>query len=156
MADCTYETYTIHTTSNAATSNSDYKVNLTMPLKDVVEARIVSASIPTATSNVVYLTVEELGTKFSDYSTVAENPFNGSILRNVFGTFFREDFPAPATSTRITFVNRYPIEHQYIYPIKRLDRLSMKLYDEFGNLLTDGNSPVYFTFVFKCLRNNLC
>ena len=161
MADCNHEYYTIHTTSNTATeSNVGYTCFLTMPIKDVVEAEIITASVQT-NSNVVHVVVDELGTKFSDFATVASNPFNGSTMRNLFGSFYREQIDSTPTDPqykfpRLTFLNRYPMKHEYVYPIRRLDRLSVSLYDEQGAVLTNPLSPTFITFKFKCLRTNLC
>ena len=161
MADCNHEYYTIHTTSQSLTeSNVEYTCFLTMPLKDVVEAEIITASVET-NSNVVHVVVDELETKFSDFATVESNPFNGSTMRNLFGSFYRDQIdPPPADPQynfpRLTFLNRYIMKHEYIYPIRRLDRLSVTLYDEQGVKLTNPNSPTFITFRFKCLRTNLC
>ena len=43
--NCAYETFTIHTSSLGANSNTAFTATLTSPLKDVVEASIISASI---------------------------------------------------------------------------------------------------------------
>ena len=43
--NCNYETFTIHTSSLGATSNTTFTSTFTRPLKDVVEASIIAASI---------------------------------------------------------------------------------------------------------------
>ena len=130
-----------------------------MPPQHPLVASVVTASIETQ-SNVVHMVVEELDTKFGDYATVASNPFNGSSLRNTFGTFYRETVsvtPDPQfKNPRLVFLNRYDMSHQYLYPIKRLDRLNIRLYNEQGSDLTNPISPTFITFKFKCLRTNLC
>jgi len=158
--NCDTETFTLHTTSNnfATGSNCEYVCNLNVPLKDVVEAQIVTASIANITSNVVYVGVTELDSNFTDYLTpaAAGTSAAGNLRRSVAAFYRENDALGAITRPRIIFYNRYPIRVPFIYPIQRLEKLSITLYDEVGNVLADGDSANFITFRFVCNRKNLC
>ena len=157
--NCNTETFTLHTTSNnfvTGSSNSQYVCDINIPLKDVVEASIVTASIANTTSNVVYVGVEELESTFTDYLTpAAAGTSAAGNLRRSLAAFY-SDRTTYATQPRIVFYNRYPIDVPFIYPIQRLEKLTITLYDEVGNVLTADPSATFITFRFVCKRKNLC
>jgi len=156
--NCNTETFTLHTTSNnfvTGSSNSQYVCDINIPLKDVVEASIVTASIANTTSNVVYVGVEELESTFTDYCTPASDGGAAGNLRRTMAAFYRENTTV-ASHPRIIFYNRYPIKVPFIYPIQRLEKLTITLYDEVGNVLTADPSATFITFRFVCKRKNLC
>jgi len=165
IPNCDQEIYNIQVSTtnvenyNSAMSNVDFVVTLSNSLKDVVRAELVTASIPCNTSNVVYVVVDELSTRYTDFADTKPATgdghsisTSGTKLRNTFGAIYNED---TNTKNRITYYNRYPIIAEYPYPIQRLSKLSIKLYNHNGDILTDqGNC--FFTFRFICNRKNLC
>jgi hypothetical protein len=66
--NCDYETYTINVSSNVSTDNSTFKTLIVNPVKDVVEFSLIACSLPDTTSNVVYISVNEIDSVFNDYS----------------------------------------------------------------------------------------
>jgi len=159
--DCNHETFTFQVSSFGATSNVDFTGVLNTPIKNIIEASIVTCSIATNTSNVVYIVVDELNSRFTDFVTESAavssgGSYNllstGSKLRNAMGAIYNEDI---TSKNRIIFYNRYPIQCAYINPINDLSKLSIRLYDHAGAALTDQGHN-FMTFRFKCARKNLC
>ena len=172
--NCNYETFTIHTSSLGANSNTSFTATLTSPLQDVVEASIISASIrkpdPAAdaslTSNVAYIRVEELQTNFIDFAAAGQPavssgaaqfnfPTGSNILRRCFGAIYNTD---NSDSTRLSYKDRYEMTSEYIDPIHRLNKLQITLYDSSGVELenTGADGLTYLTFRFICNKKNLC
>lgn len=160
--DCSREIYSIQVSSYGATSNVNFVATLNTPVKNIVRAELVTASLSCATSNAAYITVEELVTRFNDYAVEqpADNNSNvsltlnstSSVLRNTLGVVYNED---STVKNRITYYNRYPIVAEFFDPIRDLSKLSIKLYDHSGAALSDDGYN-YFTFRFTCLKRNLC
>lgn len=159
--DCSREIYSIQVSSYGATSNVDFVATLNTPVKNIVKAELVTASLSCASSNAAYVSVEELVTRFNDYAI--ESPATNSdgshqlnstssILRNVLGVVYNED---SNVKNRITYYNRYPIVAEFFDPIRDLSKLSIKIYDHTGAALADDGFN-YFTFRFTCLKRNLC
>tara|TARA_R110002074_G_scaffold341680_1_gene512217 strand:- start:94 stop:618 length:525 start_codon:yes stop_codon:yes gene_type:complete len=168
--NCNYETFTIHTSSLGASSNVNFTSTFTRPIKDVVEASIIAASIrkaDTTVSNVAYVRITELESNFVDFaaagqpavSSGADNshnfPTGSNFLRRCFGAIYNSD---DATSNRLSYKDRYPMTTQYIYPIERLNELTINFYDNSGTELVNPtiDGITYLTFRFICKRKNLC
>jgi hypothetical protein len=163
--NCDQEIYNIQVSTvnveqySPAHSNVNFVATLGNTLKDVVRAELVTASIPCNTSNVVYIAVDELANRFTDYADTKPATgqghsiqTSGNRLRDTFGAVYSDDINV---KNRITYYNRYPIVAEYPYPIQRLDKLSIRLSADDGTLLTDqGNA--FFTFRFICNRKNMC
>ena len=155
IPNCSQEIYNIQVSSSGSADNNNYVINFNTSLKDVVRAALVTASVPCSTSNIVYISVDQLRSKFNDFSNAAAGTLTtatSSTLRNVFGVVYNDDHEV---KNRITYYNRYPIVAEFPYPIQRLDRLNIKLYNNNGILLQDEGEN-YFTFRFICNRKNLC
>lgn len=165
IPNCNQEIYNIQVstanvdTYNSAQSNVSFTATLGNPLKDVVRAELVTASIPCNTSNVVYVVVDELVTRYTDFADTKPATgdghsiqTSGTKLRDTFGAVYNDNI---SSSPRIVYYNRYPIIAEYPYPIQRLDKLSVRLYGENGALITDQGTS-FFTFRFICDRKNMC
>ena len=159
--DCNHETFTFQVSSFGATSNVDFTGVLNTPIKNIIEASIVTCSIANNTSNIVYIVVDELTSRYTDFVSESAAVSTGgsynllstsSKLRNAMGAIYNDD---RYTKNRIIFYNRYPIQCAYINPINEVSKLSIRLYDQAGTLLTDQGHN-YMTFRFKCARKNLC
>tara|TARA_R110002072_G_scaffold34480_2_gene103092 strand:- start:3995 stop:4480 length:486 start_codon:yes stop_codon:yes gene_type:complete len=153
--ECLYEYYTIHTDSLQTTNGNTFVNHLVYPLKNVLKVEIISASfdlIDRTSSNVAYLRVRELDSRFNDVSGVVDG--NGisavSTLRSSLARFHvnsggRTEFKG----------NDFCTTTYYLDPIKTITRLSIELLDEAGNsLVTTPNT--YITYKFTCVRQNLC
>ena len=153
--NCDYETYTINVSSNVSTDNSTFKTLIVTPLKDIVEFSLIACSLPDTTSNVLYISVNEIDSVFSDYShpvpTVSTSPPN---LRKCLGCIYRT-FSGATADSRIVYRNEYPIKARIIHPLERLSNLTISLFDDTGALIP-STTPGYYTFQIKCLRKNLC
>ena len=165
IPDCKYETFTIHTSSLGASSNTNFTSTFTRPIKDVVEASIIAVSIrkPDLSSNVAYIRAEELETDFTDFAAAGQPavssgtathyfPTGSNLLRRCFGAIYY------ATSRRFSYKDRYHMTTQYIDPLHRLEKLQITLYDANGVQLDSAQSDgiTYLTFRFVCRRKNLC
>ena len=167
--NCKYETFTIHTSSIGASSNTSFTSTFTRPIKDVVEASVIAASIrkPTLVSNVAYIRVNELESNFVDFATAGQPavssgagnshnfPTGSNFLRRCIGAIYNSD---DATATRLSYKDRYHINTQYIYPIERLNELTITFYDNSGTELVNPvlDGITYLTFRFVSKRKNLC
>lgn len=165
--DCNHETYKICVTHNGSVStNLTDQHFLSLPLKDVINAKLVATSIPwNDTANVVYVTVDEFDSKFTDFaaplgtaslSNVLTNQTSSSLKRRAMGPLYSL-FRGNTGDNRILFRNEYPIEVNFIYPIRKLERLTVSVRDEADNLLTiPAGLNAYFYFEILCRRANLC
>jgi hypothetical protein len=155
MTPGTYNTGTISTTTQP--TSGIYNTGTVVASTDAAVA---------ATSNVVYIRVEELETDFDDFIAAGQPavatssaPFNfttgSGMLRRCFGAIYSID---NIGSSRFSYKDRYHMVSQYIDSLKRLDRLSITLYDANGVQLDTAQSDgiTYLTFEFKCMRKNLC
>lgn len=173
MCDCeTRECYTISLDSvfsAAPNSNSSFVAYLNIPLRNVVQAELLSASIGISTTPVaVYIHIEELVSKFNTYaplrytiSSTGETSNTGAVtqlqsniasLAQSFATFHTS-----GNSGRQFFnqQNNYTATSVYINPIRTLDKLTVEIYDETGEI-TPTDSPTLLVFRFWCAKNNNC
>ena len=173
--DCSYEFYTIHTDSNtysdALEGANNFTTYLFTPLKDVVQVSVLLATIgerktSTENSNVCYLTVDELSSNFNEITgnNVVSTSASGGLgpfitayptaranFQNPLAVFFLND------GLSIYKQNDYSTQTQFINPIRRLERLTCKLWDGTGSLLQlNTGERVHITFRFTCRRDNLC
>tara|TARA_R110002074_G_scaffold876_5_gene5363 strand:- start:2828 stop:3367 length:540 start_codon:yes stop_codon:yes gene_type:complete len=166
--NCDYETYTIHVQSPteaeiiAGASGSDFKVNLQTPLKDIVEFSLISCTIPSPRvpgSEVVYISIPEVQSNFTDYlEPVANDTGTSSLLRNAFGCVY-QTYSGATVDARIIYRNEYPMKTRFIYPLERLESISIKLYTELAapvGTTSPASHPGFYTFQIKCMRKNLC
>lgn len=175
MSRCeTREVYTISVDSMyAAAPNASnvFTAYLNVPLRNVVRAELLSASIDstgTPTSNVVYVQVEELVSKFHDHAvlkyqqsvsgntsnvgTVSQIPVNPRAMAEAFATIH-----AVPSGGRFIFTtaSQYAACATYINPIRKLDKLTVSLYDQTGASLI-ANAPTFMIFRFECSADNQC
>lgn len=161
----TYEFYTINTDSTTYGVNNNYTTSLFNPLKDVVQVSIINAVFSvqdTSTSPVAYLTVNELQSQFneitgnahgtSDVLTVSAWPEARAQLQNPIASF-----PISGSdNVQIYKQGDFSTQTQFISPIKKIDKLTCKLWAIDGQPLSlYDDSAVHITFRFTCLRSNL-
>jgi len=176
LPDCSYEFYTIHTDSNTysdtLTGATDFTTYLFNPLKDVVQVSVLLATIgerqtSTENSNVCYLNVDELSSNFNEITgnNVVSTSASGGL--GPFITAYptaRANFQNPLAvfplndnGLTIYKQNDYSTQTQFISPIRKLERLTCRLWDGDGNLLElAAGGRVHITFRFTCRRDNLC
>tara|TARA_B110000858_G_C17758043_1_gene453077 strand:- start:948 stop:1427 length:480 start_codon:yes stop_codon:yes gene_type:complete len=158
MTDCNYEYHTVFTDSLSETcwinnSQSQFTSYLLRNIKDVVEVSIVNCIIPVTGSNVVYLKSDELDTHFNagglDPNLVAvpagKSKTDGSITRINVNPSGRTIFNEMDFDTTVRYIN----------PIRKVDRITTRLYDENGELIT-LTSNVFVTYRLKSKLENMC
>ena len=154
-----YEYHTITVDSIGQDSANTFTCHLQQPLKNVVQARLLAAHIH---SNVVtehcYISIDELDSIFNDRaSNVLTGQGNLSILRGSFASLVTDQTTHASGNSTIIFKDNYPIMTQYIDPIRRIDRLSVKIRDQTGNTIKnstdDGDNFLVLRFV--CRKPNL-
>lgn len=152
MTDSEYEHYTVHTDSLASGSSSTFVTHLSRPIKDIVEVSVLSCSLDVQNSNVVYVKADEFTSHFNintltnnlEYSPSGKARTEGSILR------------LNTNLTGRTLYNQYDYDSlvRFITPIRKLDRITVHLYDEDGSPVTPV-SDVFISYKLKCKRENL-
>lgn len=158
MSNCEYEYYTVHTDSltDSATTGNTFTNYLFNPIKDIIEVKVILADFDASVSgsNVCYLNVDELSSRFNDIagnSSLSANPSTKSQIQNPIVKFIVNN------SGRTNYKERdYNSIIQYFNPIRKLDRLTTKLRDENGNLIILKSNDVHITYLFKCKRGNFC
>jgi len=161
MANCSYEFYTIHADSITTGANGNsFDCKLFTSLKDVVQVSVLFASFDanTESSNVCYLTINELSSKFNEITgkqvdsniAVSASPSERARFQNPFAIF-------ETNSGRTIYKqNDYSTQTQFITPIKRLDRLTFNLYGQNGTLIDLNSQDTFISLRITCLRENLC
>jgi len=158
MTDCTYEYFTvfadsIDTTTWVDGNQSQFTTYLIRDLRDIVEISIVNCSFDIGSNEVIYIKADEFVSQFGltgvnnnrQHSPTTKAKLDGSITRipgvasgrNVFNQF---DF-----DTTVRFIN----------PIRRLDRITTRLYDQDGNLVISSGTN-FITYRLKSKSENLC
>lgn len=158
MTDCNYEYYTIHTDSISSTgwidgSQSQFTNHLMRSIKDVVEVSLVNCNLPVYDSNVVYIKNDEFTSHFNviglDSSLTAvpasKSKTDGSLARITVNTSGRTVFDQ----------NDFDTVTRFIHPIRKLDRITARLYDENGDI-AQLRSNAFITYKLKCKLENMC
>jgi len=154
-----YEYHTITVDSIGQDSANTFTCHLQQPLKNVVQARLLAAHIH---SNVVtehcYVSIEELDSIFSDRaSNVLTGQSHLSTLRGSFASLVTDETSHDAGNSTIIFKDNYPIMTQYIDPIRRVDRLTVKISDQTGNTIKNStdSGDNFLVLRFVCRKPNL-
>ena len=156
IPDLNYEYHTITVDTLGQDSANTFTCFLNQPLKNIVQARLVAARINTTTATEhCYISIDELNSTFNDRaSNIYDAQAPLSVLRNSFASLV---VPDDLTSNIITFRDNYPIATQYINPIRRIDRLTVNIRNQSGDLITPPN-PAEDNFLvirFVCRKSNL-
>jgi len=166
IPDYNHEIHTVIVDNIGRTSQTDFTAFLPTPLENVVQARLVAATLTTTgavTQKAIHLGIEELRTHFSQ-QTQAEVNFGGdgdpstdtkNHLNGVFGTVIGQHVAlGPSSATRVLlFRDEYPIVQCYHNPIRKLNRLTFDIDQHDGTSATLGDSV--FTFRITCRKKNL-
>lgn len=159
VPDLNYEYHTITIDSTGQASANSFTCFLENPLKNVVQAKLIASHIHTTASNEhIYISIEELDSNFNDRATKTLNGA-GTIgkVKGAFGSLI-SDVNTVGTGNYINnFKDEYDVSVQYINPIRRIDRFTVNIYDQAGNLIapdTDG-TPNYLIIKFMCMKPNM-
>ena len=178
------ETYTIKVDSIGASNNGSFTGYINSTIRNVVKAELLFASISgntlTAKSNVAYIAIQELESKFTDrmelqtsitdytrnptsnnlvlgYCPIGAKPA-GTLPSNV--NYLRTAqlyFPLEQTNTRSVFTlsSFNPTDIEYIEPIRQINKLTITLWDEMGVPLT-VTGPTFLSLRLTCFKPNVC
>lgn len=174
------EKFTLHIDSFNQAANS-FQVFVNIPLKTVVKAEVLAVSLSSnttvASSNISYLIIDELISRYNDKTipSVVETLYGGSDAFNANNTgkdvstykpyttsnvsnmqraFLKFDLDPVNKATKFYVNQNYPTDTEYIQPIQQLDKLTISIYDERGvPIVTNG--PTYITMRFCCARDNI-
>ena len=149
LPDYDHEYHTIIVDTVDQLSKNTFSVYLQQPLENVVQARLTAAQIHTNSSNVCYISIDELNTNFSQRATADLDGQSGlTALNRSFGTLLCDGAGA------FNFTDNYPVIQQYITPIRKLGRLSFTLRNQDGDTVP-GTEDNYFILRFVCKMPNL-
>jgi len=174
MCDPVNEVYTLRVDSVFAPSNNTFVGFINIPLKNVIKAELLSASIyaNSATTSYMYVYVDELVSKFNDRTnllyylqgagtqTTEGTAQTGGAVSNVnqIATSIVA-IPAEAINPRTLFsvANNYPAEVNFIEPIRTLEKLSIQILTAAGlPVATPNQQPTFLVFRFTCSKPNIC
>lgn len=168
IPDLAYEYHTITVDSIGQSSANTFVAYLQNPLRNVVQARLLACHVH---SNVqtehLYISIDELDTHFNDRAAISgvnSNAHAGqgnlSIVRSSFGSVITDATTHGASdgNALITFRDsHYPVVVQYIDPIRRIDKLTVKLLDQNGATIKNSTDAGhnFLVFRFVCRKPNL-
>jgi len=149
-------TYILHTDSLSSNTwvqgaQNYYTSYLRRPIRDVTKVDILSLSVDVsqATTNVVYLYVDQFVSTYNQLTLLNDGSSEPSTKSKLTGSLAR--FNVPSSTTRLLYPNNdFPLETEFRTPINSIDRITTQLYDEDGNrLVTPSN--VFVTYRLKTI-----
>lgn len=165
IPDYEHEIHTVIVDNLGRSSKSDFTAFLPTPIENVVQARLVSASMITTdgtNQKAFHIGIEELRTHFT-HQTQAEINFSGdddstvdtkNHLNGIFGTILGTHTSLGEIGTKVfLFRDEYPIVQCYHNPIRKINRLTFNIDKQDGTTANIGDS----TFIFRitCRKRNL-
>jgi hypothetical protein len=169
------EVYTVRVDSfGVGTPYSTFQAFLDVPLRNVVKAELLMASIHQQYSNAIcHVYVEELISKFitragPNYTVglggttsnvgVATQIANKGLVDRAFVTIPTSNIASAGSDYRVlwTSVKDFPTDIEYINPIRQLKTLTFTFLDGATGLQQTMDQSVYFVFRFECAKDNVC
>jgi hypothetical protein len=169
------EVYTVRVDSfGVATPYSTFQAFLNVPLRNVVKAELLMASIHQQFSNAIcHVYVDELTSNFVtragpaylvglDGTTsnvgVATQISNKGLVERAFVTIPTSNVASAASDYRVVWTSEYdfPTDVEYINPIRQLKTLTFSFLDGATGLPQTMDQMSYFVFRFECAKDNLC
>jgi hypothetical protein len=169
------EVYTVRVDSfGVGTPYSTFQVFLDVPLRNVVKAELIMASIHQQFSNAAcHVYVEELISKFitragPNYTSATSNVMttvgissqlsNKGLVDRAFVTIPTSNVVAGVTDNRVVWTSGkfYPTDIEYINPIRQIKTLTFTFLDGNTGLLQTMDQVSYFVFRFECAKDNVC
>ena len=163
VPDLNYEYAVITVDSIGQSSANNFQVHFQTPLNNIVQAKLIGAHIHTTVqTDHLYIDIDELEIDPILNQRTSNVAGGQPALSNVTGTFgtliSRAIVPqghGHSDDTYIfTFENQYPIVSQYLEPLQNLSTLTIKIYDQNGNLIppNSDNDPNHFLISFITRR----
>src|SRR6056300_1099592 len=160
VPDFDYEYHTITVDTIGQSSANTFTAYLNTPLRNVVQARLLGARINTVYSTEhCYVSIDELDSNFADRAT-KDPPLSTSsqpslsVLRNSFASLV-SNTTATSGNQVISFKDEYVVAQQYLDPISKLDRLTVNIRDENGDLITSSTGNNFLVLRFICRKSYL-
>lgn len=169
---CDTEVYTIRVDSvNTLTSNVNFAAYINIPLRNVVKAELLTASIPinSAITPAIYIYVNELVSKFNDravlefdMSTAGTISSQGGVSTAIANLQFLSTafiaIPTEQVSARTIYNanSGFASDVTFIDPIRQLKTLTITMYDNVGAPFSEPSAPSFLTFRFTCAKPNMC
>jgi len=169
------EVYTVRVDSfGVGTPYSTFQAFLDVPLRNVVKAELLMASIHQQYSNAIcHVYVEELISKFitragpndtvglggtTSNVGVATQIANKGLVDRAFVTIPTSNIASAGSDYRVlwTSVKDFPTDIEYINPIRQLKTLTFTFLDGATGLQQTMDQSVYFVFRFECAKDNVC
>jgi hypothetical protein len=169
------EVYTVRVDSFGVTGNySTFQAFMDVPLRNIVKAELLMASIHQQHSNAIcHVYVEELTSKFitragPSYTIgvgattsnvgVATQIANKGLIDRAFVTIPTSNVAAGVTDNRVlwTSVKDFPTDIEYINPIRQIKTLTFQFLDGKTGLPQNMDEMSYFVFRFECAKDNVC
>lgn len=156
-----FEEYHVVTIDSIGQSSANsFTCHLQTPLHNVVQARLLAASIHTKASvQHVYVKINELNTNFNDRAfTTLEGQASLAKVRGAFASLISEvSDHTSAGDQLVSYKDNYILTNQYINPIRSLDRFTVSLLDEGGNPIPNPGAAGFNFLVirFTCAKTNL-
>jgi len=157
--------------SRGAPANNSFVGYVNIPLRNVVKAELLSASINanTSVSSVFYVYVNELVSKFNDKTDVQTvisvagtssniGPNISTVTSNI--SQLRSSLvciPAEQVNGRTVFTvgGFWNTEVEFIEPIRQIQTLTVSIYTSSGDLANVGGAT-FLTLRFTCAKKNIC
>jgi hypothetical protein len=168
VPDLNYEYAIITVDSIGQSSANNFQVHLQTPLNNIVQAKLIGAHIHTTVqTDHLYIDIDELEVDPILNQRTSNVAGGQPALSNVTGTFATLISKAivpqqgqgqghgHSDDTYIfIFENEYPIVSQYLVPLQNLNTLTIKIYDQNGNLIPPNSSddPNHFIISFITRR----
>ena len=163
VPDLNYEYAIITVDSIGQSSANNFQVYLQTPLNNVVQVKLIGSHIHTTVStDHLYIDIEELQVDPLLNQRTSNVPGGQPALSNVTGVFAtlisKAIVPQGGGHTDDTYVhvfeNEYPIVSQYLLPLQNINTLTVKIYDQNGNLITPNstNDPNHLILSFITRR----
>jgi hypothetical protein len=160
IPDLNYEYHTITVDTIGQASANTFTAYLQNPLRNVVQCRLLAAHVHANVQQTehLYISIDELDTHFNDRAAISGSSVgahvgqgNISVVRSAFASVISEG------NELIAYKDNYSIAAQYIDPILRIDKLTVRLLNQNGvaitNPLVAGENFLVLRFV--CRRPNL-
>ena len=153
IPDLNYEYHTVTIDTIGQDSANTFTCFLQQPLKNIVQARLLTARInTTAATEHCYVSIQQLDSIFTDRaSNVYDGQASLSLLRGSFASLVKDE------ATTVTFKDNYPVVTQYIDPIRRIDRLTVTIRNQDGETIerAGADDKNFLVLRFVCRKPNL-
>ena len=170
------EVYTVRVDSfGVGTPYSTFKAFLDVPLRNVVKAEVLMASIHQQFSSnaICHVYVEELTSKFisragAAYTSATSNVMttvgvatqiaNRGLVDRAFVSIPTSNVVAGVIDNRVVWTSGkfYPTDIEYINPIRQIKTLTFTFLDGATGLPQTMDQIAFFVFRFECAKDNVC